>query len=67
MKLYLSLNVQVVKAMPVQFTTYITKLFLSYLDKDYVDKIKIEYCSLSELPESACESCWLKDKCEDYL
>ncbi len=73
---------QVGKAMPVQFTTYVTKLFLSYLDPNYkvditnkrflspnqyIDKIKLDYCSRSEIPEAACESCWLHSKCENYL
>lgn len=74
---------QVGKAMPVQFTTYITKKFLSYLDpnykieasherfiapNEYIDKIKLEYCQLTEYSNpKACEECWLQNKCDNYL
>jgi len=76
---------QVGKAMPVQFTTYCTGLFHSYLTQDeldipivtdqrflapnqHIDKIKLEYCELTSYStEAACESCWLKSKCDNYL
>jgi site-specific DNA-cytosine methylase len=82
---------QVGKAMPVQFTTYITALFKTYLDGDidifidgdygkptgqrfispnqHIDKIKLEYCKLTEYgnSEAACENCWLKNKCQIYI
>jgi site-specific DNA-cytosine methylase len=76
---------QVGKAMPVQFTTYCTELFHSYLTQDeldiplvtdkrflapnqHIDKIKLDYCELTSYSdEAACESCWLKSKCGNYL
>lgn len=72
---------QVGKAMPVQFTTYLTKLFKDHLEgcettatcermlspNKYIDEIKLDYCSKVSLPEGACDHCWLKDRCDNYL